>query len=171
MQSTTFTEIKRMDISSPSFVNNGFIPVQYTCDGVNISPGFNIRNIPVQTTSLAIIVEDPDAPINTWIHWLVWNIPVSEHIQENKIKGIEGLNDFCKHFYCGPCPMSGIHHYKFRFFALDTMLHLPPSSRKYQLDKAMSEHIIGYGELTAQYGRSVLVFDKKNKVFHENRNY
>ena len=129
------------------------IPRKFTCDGINVNPSFSISFIPQDAISLAIIMEDPDAPINTWIHWIVWNIPITHLIQENCNLGINGLNDFSKHFYCGPCPMSGSHHYIFKFYALDTVLNLHANTRSLQLEKAMAGHVVAYGEFTGFYKR------------------
>ena len=145
--------IKVLGVSSMAFINNGNIPKRYTCDGLNINPPLDISSIPLDAVSLAIIMEDPDAPINTWIHWLVWNIPVTHSLQENASRGVNGLNDFCKHFYCGPCPMSGTHHYVFKVYALDCLLNLHANTKKRELEKEMSDHILAYGELIGFYGR------------------
>ena len=145
--------IKVLGVTSMAFINNGNIPKRYTCDGLNINPPLDISSIPLDAVSLAIIMEDPDAPINTWIHWLVWNIPVTHSLQENASRGVNGLNDFCKHFYCGPCPMSGTHHYVFKVYALDCLLNLHANTKKRELEKEMSEHILAYGELIGFYGR------------------
>jgi Raf kinase inhibitor-like YbhB/YbcL family protein len=145
---------KEMDITSTVFQAGGMIPAKYTCDGENINPSLDIENIPAETKSLALIADDPDAPVATWVHWVVWNIPVTHHIKENKIHGMEGINDFQQHHYGGPCPPSGTHRYFFKVYALDTLLDLPVSTKKIQLEKAMSEHIIAFGELIGLYKRN-----------------
>jgi len=147
------TVISGMVISSKEIMESALMPKKYTCDGINVSPALDISFIPQGTLSLAIIMEDPDAPINTWIHWLVWNVPVTHVIPENLSKGNCGMNDFSKTTYCGPCPMSGKHRYVFKVYALDTLLELSPSARKSDLLKKMSGHILAYGELKARYGR------------------
>lgn len=147
-------DYKVLKITSDVFVENGYIPIKYTCDGENVSPPLTIDYLPSSAKSLAIIVEDPDAPIDTWVHWLIWNMPVSHYIKENKAHGREGVNDFSKHIYCGPCPLSGIHHYVFKVYALDTLLHLPENSKKIHLMREMSNHIVAYGELTGIYKRN-----------------
>lgn len=146
-------DYKRLDISSAVFKEGQLIPSKYTCDGANVNPSLEIKNIPVETKCLTVIVEDPDAPAGTWVHWVVWNIPVTHHIKENSVQGIEGINDFQKHQYRGPCPPSGTHHYYFKIYALDTLLELPVTTKKTQLEKAMSEHIIAFGELIGLYKR------------------
>ena len=142
-----------LEISSDVFSSNSFIPKKYTCDGENVSPPLTIDKIPKETKSLAIIFEDPDAPISTWVHWLTWNIPVTHYLKENKSFGKEGLNDFSKHFYCGPCPLNGTHRYVFKVYALDTILNMPENSKKHQLQRAMGDHIVAYGELVGIYKR------------------
>ena len=144
---------KKIDVSSAAFKENHFIPRQYTCEGININPSLNFLHIPKEAQSLAIIAEDPDAPSGTWVHWLMWNIPVIHHLKENSSPGIQGMNDFSKHIYCGPCPPKGTHRYFFKIYALDCILDLPVSSNKIHLEKAMSGHIIGFGELIGLYKR------------------
>ena len=113
-----------LQISSPAFSHLGSIPAKYACDGENISPPLIIQNIPDGCRSLVIIVEDPDAPAHTWVHWLAWNIPPVNQIEAGKRMGKEGLNDFGRSGYGGPCPPSGVHHYHFTVYALDDMLSL-----------------------------------------------
>lgn len=147
-------DYKKMEISSLAFKENELIPSQYTCDGIDVSPPLDIAGIPEETVCLAIIVVDPDAPVGNWVHWLAWNIPVTHHIKENEVHGVEGMNDFIQHHYGGPCPPAGTHRYFFKIYALDALLDLPRNSKKDQLEKAMSEHIIGFGELTGLYSRN-----------------
>jgi Raf kinase inhibitor-like YbhB/YbcL family protein len=143
-------------ISSPVFKNKQMIPQKYTCDGENINPPLQISDIPKETQSLALIVDDPDAPSGDWVHWLVWNInPKTQSIGENEIseKAIQGINDFNRQNYGGPCPPSGTHRYQFKIYALDTILDLPPSSRKKDLEKAMENHILDKDTLIGLYER------------------
>ncbi|MDP4283689.1 MAG: YbhB/YbcL family Raf kinase inhibitor-like protein [Bacteroidota bacterium] len=152
---TSAIDYKELYISSIAFQNNGMIPLKYTCDGSNINPPLNIENIPEEAKSLTLIVDDPDAPIGTWVHWVVWNIPVTHQIKENEIHGTEGLNDFQQHHYAGPCPPpSGTHRYFFKVYALNALLDLPSGTKKPQLEKAMSEYIIAFGELIGFYKRN-----------------
>lgn len=144
---------KQLRVTSPVFKENELIPAKYTCDDVNISPPIDIDHIPAETKCLALIVDDPDAPIGTWVHWVVWNMPVTHHIKENVVHGIEGINDFQQNNYGGPCPPSGTHRYFFKVYALNKLLDLPGNSKKIELEKAMSEHIIAFGELTGLYKR------------------
>lgn len=146
---------KQLKVTSPAFKENEMIPSKYTCDGVNVSIPLDIKHIPEEAKCLALIVDDPDAPIGVWVHWVIWDIPVTHHIKENEVHGTQGLNDFQQHYYGGPCPPSGTHRYFFKVYALDALLDLPANTKKLQLEKAMSEHIIAFGELIGLY--------KKNK--------
>ena len=155
-EATRAVDFKQLKVSSTAFKNEGMIPLKYTCDGNNVNPPLNIEHIPEDAKCLALIVEDPDALMGVWIHWVVWNIPVTHHIKENGIHGIEGINDFQQLHYGGPCPPSGTHRYVFKVYALDSLLDLPANTKKNQIEKAISEHIIGFGELIGLY--------KKNKL-------
>jgi Raf kinase inhibitor-like YbhB/YbcL family protein len=147
-------DYKLLIISSSVFKEGEMIPAKYTCDGTNINPPLAIAGIPEEAKSLAIIVDDPDAPAGTWVHWVAWNIPVTHHLKEDHVPGLEGINDFGDQHYGGPCPPSGTHRYFFKIYALDAILDLPVKTRKEQLERAMSEHIIGFGELTGLYKRN-----------------
>lgn len=144
---------KLLEIVSPAFKDGDKIPSRYTCEGANISPPINIPYIPSGVESLALVMEDPDATAGTWVHWVVWNIPVTHHLKENAVHGIEGINDFQRHQYGGPCPPSGMHRYFFKVYGLDTVLDLPPIAGKAQLEEAMSDHIVAFGEITGLYKR------------------
>lgn len=146
-------DYRKMEISSVAFKEGEMIPSKYTCDGENVNPPLDIKDIPEVSKCLAIIVDDPDAPIGTWVHWVVWNIPVTHHIKEHHVPGKEGVNDFQQHHYGGPCPPSGTHRYFFKVYALDEILDLPDDTKKYQLEKVMSEHIIAFGEIMGLYTR------------------
>jgi len=145
--------MKELRITSPVFKNNGFIPVKYTCEGDDVNPPLTIEGIPEGTKSLVLIVDDPDATMGTWDHWVVWNIPPVEKIEENSVPGTEGLNDFRRHSYGGPCPPSGTHRYFFKVYALDINLDLHPNSRKKDVEKAMKEHMLAKGEVIGLYRR------------------
>jgi Raf kinase inhibitor-like YbhB/YbcL family protein len=147
-------DFKLMKITSTSFRDNGPIPVKYTCDGINISPPLDIEHIPDEAKSLAIIADDPDAPIGTWVHWVMWNMPVTHHVKENQAHGTAGMNDFQQRQYGGPCPPSGTHRYFFKVYALDAILDLPADTNKLKLKKEMSDHIIAFGELVGVYKRN-----------------
>jgi len=144
-------------ISSNAFPNNGNIPSKYTCDGHDINPPLLIENVPQGSKSLVLIVDDPDAPMGTWVHWVVWNIsPQTKEIKENDTpKGASfGLNDFRKKSYGGPCPPSGTHRYFFKLYALDTALDLPAGAKKADTEKAMKGHIISQTQVIGLYKKS-----------------
>jgi Raf kinase inhibitor-like YbhB/YbcL family protein len=146
-------DYKVLNVSSPSFEAGHMIPIEYTCDGRNTNPPLEIEHIPHEARSLAIIMDDPDARYNPFVHWVIWNIPVTKHIHEGFNHGINGINDFGRTRYEGPCPPTGIHKYYIKVYALNGILDLPPGSSKKQLEKAMSDQIIAFGELTGQYQR------------------
>ena len=133
---------KILTVSSPSFEQFDYIPAKYTCDGINVNPEIIIENIPQETQSLSIIVDDPDGQIGTWIHWLAWNIAPSCNIKEHTQVANQGLNDFGLYKYCGPCPPFGTHRYFFKIYALDAKLNLSNNTNKHQLEKAIKPHII-----------------------------
>jgi len=147
---------KTMKISSPAFINNSFIPEKYTCDGENVSPPIQFEDLPENTQSLVLIVDDPDAPGGTFDHWLIWNIdPLAKQLREaEKLTQLtEGLNDFGSIGYKGPCPPSGTHRYFFRLFALDSKLNLPQGSTREELEKEMQGKIIDQAVLIGLYQR------------------
>ena len=148
--------MKGLQLVSPAFKNNEFIPEKYTCDGKDINPPLLIENIPSGTKSMALIVDDPDAPEGTWVHWVVWNIsPDTKEMKESSVPGgaQQGVNDFRKHEYGGPCPPSGTHRYFFKLYALDTMLNLGSKAKKSDLEQAMKGHILEKTELIGRYRR------------------
>jgi Raf kinase inhibitor-like YbhB/YbcL family protein len=150
------TKMATLKITSPAFQDNGYIPRQYTCDGNDVNPPLVIESVPAGTKSLAIIVDDPDAPAGTWVHWVLWNIdPNTQEIKENVVPtgAIPGRNDFGRHQYGGPCPPSGTHSYFFKVYALDTMLSISPNSTKADLEKAMKKHILAQGQVVGLYKR------------------
>ena len=149
----TFRDIVALHLSSPEFEINGFIPSRFTCDGANVNPPLDIYDIPPVAKSLALIVDDPDAPIRPWVHWVAWNIPVGTHIKEDTLLKEQGINDFRENRYDGPCPPYGIHRYCFKVYALDAPLKLTPQGGKNELEKAMQGHVLGYGELVGRYKR------------------
>jgi hypothetical protein len=146
--------MKELVVGSPAFENNKLIPLKYTCDGDNVNPPLTIEGVPSETKSLVLIVDDPDAPMGTWDHWIVWNIAPAKKIEENTVPGTEGVNDSRKHAYSGPSPPWGTHRYFFKVYALDTKLDLSPNSRKKDVEKAMQNHILAKGELIGLYRRS-----------------
>ncbi len=145
-----------MKLSSPAFNDNDFIPDSYTCDGENCNPPLNIAQVPRLTQSLALIVNDPDAPGGDWTHWLVWNLPpITSYVLPHQLPlgAREGLNDFGNTKYDGPCPPSGTHRYQFSLYALDSVLDLSPLTGKGGLIKAMRGRIIEKTILTALFHR------------------
>jgi len=145
-----------MKLTSSAFTNHQSIPVKYTCDGKNVNPPLTISDVPENAKSLVLIMDDPDAPMGTWVHWTVWNIdPKTKEISENSLLegAIEGITSFGKPGYSGPCPPSGTHRYFFKLYALDTSLSLPKTATKAELEKAMTGHIINTEELVGLYSR------------------
>ena len=150
-----------ISVSSSAFQEGGTIPAKYTCDGNDVSPPLKWTGVPEATKSLALISDDPDAPMGTWVHWVMWNIPPSaRELVENMPPKPElpdgsrqGISDFRRPGYGGPCPPSGVHRYYFRIYALDTVLDLSTSTRKADLLKAMKGHILAEGQLMGRYSR------------------
>jgi hypothetical protein len=151
-----FAKEVKMKISSTAFGHNDQIPKKYTCDGSDINPPLKFEGVPANARSLALIVDDPDAPAGTWVHWVVWNIdPKTSEIKENSVpKGaMQGMNDFRKHDYGGPCPPSGTHRYFFKLYALDTTLNIGAGARKTALESSMKGHILAEAQLIGLYER------------------
>lgn len=135
------------------FHNNEKIPVRYTCDGENIIPPLTISDIPSHAKTLAIIMDDPDAPSKIWVHWIIFNIPVSPpdiRVIDNSL-GKEGINDFKKVGYSGPCPPDGMHHYHFRVYALGDELALSRGATREEVEAEMQGKILGESELVGLY--------------------
>jgi Raf kinase inhibitor-like YbhB/YbcL family protein len=151
-----------LSISSPSFSSGGDIPKKFTCDGADVSPQLIWTEPPSGTKSLALLVDDPDAPAGNWNHWTLWNLPANTRgLPEgfsktpNLTNGTEqGKNDFRKTGYNGPCPPPGKpHRYFFNLFALDVKLDLKPGASKRELEDAMKGHILAQAEWMGRYGR------------------
>jgi len=148
-------------LQSPSFKNGEMIPSKHAYDKENISPAIYWSNIPSGTKSIALICEDPDAPVGNWVHWVIFNIPPTKKgLDENIPKveklpdgSIQGRNDYGKIGYGGPCPPSGTHRYFFKVYALDTMLNLQSGCLKSDLVRAMKGHILDEGEFYGNYRR------------------
>jgi len=138
-------------VRSAAFGDGGSIPPKYTCEGENVNPPLEISGLPENTKSLALIVEDPDAPKGVYDHWIVWNIPPNEAIRENSRPGVSGKNSFGNTGYGGPCPPSGSHRYFFKVYALDSDLKIQAGSDKKALQDAMKDHMLGSGELMGHY--------------------
>ncbi len=152
-----------MDLSSQAFKDGGNIPAVYTCDGKDINPPLEIRNVPQGARSLVLIVDDPDVPTSVrkdkmWVHWVVYNIPPeTSTIEENSIPlGIQGKGTGGKNRYEGPCPPDREHRYFFKLYALNSMLPLKPGATKEEVVEAMKTHILEETQLMGKYNR----FDK-----------
>jgi len=144
-----------MKIESPAFQNNEKLPPAYTCDGRGINPPLHLSGMPHDTKSMVLIVDDPDATIGTFDHWLLWNIPPeTTAIIEGQIpQGVVGENSIGKNDYMPPCPPSGEHRYTFKIYALDTLLAIPPSSTVKTVEKAMEGHVLDSAKLIGLYQR------------------
>lgn len=146
-----------MKITSSAFGNNEFIPQRFTCDGENLNPKIIIEDIPKESESLALIMEDPDAPAGSWTHWVLWNIPPEIDIIDEGIipeEATEGVNSSGSQNYQGPCPPTGTHRYVFRIYALRERLELSADSEKDDLIIAMEGLIIETAEIIGLYSRS-----------------
>jgi Raf kinase inhibitor-like YbhB/YbcL family protein len=154
--------VPALTLTSVDFNDGGLIPARYTCDGEDISPQLTISTPPTATKSLLLIVDDPDAPLRSFVHWVIFNLPISMtelpegvSTQPEKLqRAIHGANDFDKNAYGGPCPPQGKpHHYYFRVYALDTTLPLPEGATRSQVAQAAKGHILAAGKLVGLYGR------------------
>ena len=154
----TKMEIK---VKSSAFEDGGMIPKKYTCDGSDVSPPLSWEGLPEGTKSIALISDDPDAPMGTWVHWVLYNLsadakglPEGVPRKENLENGaLQGRNDFPNIGYGGPCPPGGTHRYFFKIYALDTMLNIPSGCTKKGLLNAMEGHILAQGQLMGKYKR------------------
>jgi Raf kinase inhibitor-like YbhB/YbcL family protein len=150
-----------MKLQSDSFSANGMIPMKYSCDGEAISPSLKWEDPPIETRSFTLIVDDPDAPNRTFVHWVLYDIPpqtrnLPEAVPSQPMpynNGIHGKNDYDRFGYGPPCPPNGTHRYFFKLYALDGPLGLEPGATKDQVEAAMSGHILGAAELIGQYKR------------------
>lgn len=152
----------KLQVGSDAFSNGQTIPEKYTCSGEDVSPPLTWSPPPAGTKSIAVIVEDVDAPGGTFTHWLLYNLPRIETVLAENIAKVEilddgrkqGVNDFGKIGYSGPCPPPGkLHRYYFKIFALDTPLNLPPGATAKDLLAAINHHVLGEGELMGTFGR------------------
>jgi Raf kinase inhibitor-like YbhB/YbcL family protein len=150
-----------MELTSTDIQEGGMIPIRFTCDGEDISPALQWSGVPENTKSFALICDDPDAPVGTWIHWVLFNIPGSVNNLDQGVNavesiengGIHGINDFRSLGYGGPCPPNGSHRYFFRLYALDTLLDIEPGCTKADLMEAMQRHVLDQATLMARYSR------------------
>ena len=153
--------IESLTLTSAAFKEGEMIPRRYSCDGADVSPPLEWNSVPPQTKSFALIADDPDAPMGTWVHWVIFNIPANLTALPEEVPTtsslqdgtLQGRNDFRKTGYGGPCPPGGTHRYYFKLYALDAMLKLPSGSTKADLLNAMEGHIIGKGQLMGKYSR------------------
>jgi Raf kinase inhibitor-like YbhB/YbcL family protein len=149
-------KMEKLTVTSAAFVEGAAIASKYTCDGQDVNPPLFIGATPAGTRSLALIMDDPDAPVGTWVHWVAWDIPPqTREIPENGIPAgaQQGHNSWSRNDYGGPCPPSGTHRYYFKLYALDTTLTLAPSTTKADLERAMKGHVIAAGQLMGTYKR------------------
>ncbi len=147
-------EMKTISVSSSAFINWGPIPSVYTCSDKDISPPLRFDHIPENVTSFSVFMTDIDAPSGDFVHWIIWNIPrnVTVLAAGQKSTYPQGTNDFGTIGYRGPCPpRGGTHRYSFVVYALDTMLDLDNGATKKQVEEAMKNHIVAYGQITGTY--------------------
>ncbi len=159
----TFHEASMLALESPAFMHEGTIPLPYTCDGSDLSPPLVWRNAPEETQSFVLIVDDPDAPDpaapqRTWVHWVLFNLPptlkgLPESVHTLPPGTREGLNDWNRKGYGGPCPPIGRHRYIHKLYALDTRLELPGTPTKAGVEHAMAGHILAQATLIGTYER------------------
>jgi len=148
-----------MKITSSAFSDGALIPIKYTCDGDDISPPLVWSDIPENTASFVLINDDPDAPVGTWDHWILFNLEgktteLAENVDLSKLAGVQlGHNNWRRNDYGGPCPPYGTHRYFFKLYALDMKLDLPAGSSKQDIEKAMAGHILAEAELLGRYKR------------------
>jgi Raf kinase inhibitor-like YbhB/YbcL family protein len=152
-----------LELKSDAFVNGQSIPAKYSCTGKNVSPALTWNDPPAGTHSFALIVDDPDAPVGTWVHWVLFNIPADERSLPEDLpvtgKNVDpnaiyfGKNSSGNTRYDGPCPPSGTHRYYFKLYALDSLVDLLPGATKDELLKAMQGHILAQGELMGTFSK------------------
>lgn len=144
-----------LTVSSPAFGANTMIPAKFTCEGASVSPALHLGEFPSQTKSLAIIVHDPDASRpGGFTHWVAFDIDPMQDIPEGFKGGVQATNGAGKTGYIGPCPPTGVHHYHFMVYALDTRLELTANTDKAGLEKAMKGHILAQGDLVGLYKKA-----------------
>ena len=136
------------------FKNNEMIPKKFTCQGEDINPKLVFEDVPKEAKSLALIMDDPDAPNQTVVHWVIYNMPITDKIDEDSSSGIEGSNSAGAVGYFGPCPPTGTHRYFFKLYALDAFLDLKKGASKEDLEIAMKGHVIGKAQIIGLYVKS-----------------
>nr|WP_237671461.1 YbhB/YbcL family Raf kinase inhibitor-like protein [Desulfomonile tiedjei] len=152
-----------IEIRSTAFEEGAMIPKLYTCDGKDISPALSWSGVPAEAKSIVLIMDDPDAPRGTWVHWLLFDIPADTKSLAENVPRVPSLPDGARHGnnswgskkigYGGPCPPSGTHRYFFKIYALDTKLDLKPGATVDQVQQAMKGHVIAEGQLMGKYKR------------------
>ncbi len=153
--------MEKISVSAEAFKEGEIIPREYTCDGDDISPSLSWKGVPANAKSIALVMDDPDAPGGTFVHWVLFNVPAGTQKLPKGMPGnetlpdgsLQGKTDFGRIGYGGPCPPGGTHRYYFRLYALDTRLNLQPGITRQQLDNAMKGHILATGELMGRYKR------------------
>ncbi|WP_034643392.1 YbhB/YbcL family Raf kinase inhibitor-like protein [Desulfovibrio inopinatus] len=149
-------------VTSPAFTSEADIPRHYTCDDANIFPGLSWSGIPLETQSISLVCDDPDAPHGLFVHGIIWNLPpetteLDEGLEPEAVEslgGMFGVNSYGRREYVGPCPPSGSHRYYFKVYALDCLLSLPATAMAHELEQAMQGHVLARGELMGRYSRS-----------------
>lgn len=149
------SQTSQLQITSSAFRHNQMIPREYTCQGEDINPPLEISGIPEGTKSLVLIMDDPDAPMGTWDHWLLYDIPPAGKIEENSIPGQQSRNSFGKLDYGGPCPPSGTHRYFFKLYALDAVSSFAKTPTKKELENFVQEHLLAKTELIGLYKKTL----------------
>lgn len=152
------TAMGTITVTSTAFKEGDMIPAKFTCDDRDLSPQLSWSNVPAGVKSIALICDDPDAPVGTWVHWVVFNIPATARELPEGVRAMpagakQGINDFRKLDYGGPCPPGGTHRYFFKLYALDAVLDLKEGVSKTALLKAMEGHILDQGQLMGKYKR------------------
>lgn len=149
-------------LTTTAFSEGGEIPKKFTCDGADTSPSLSWNDAPSGTQSFAMIADDPDAPVGTWTHWVIWNIPADKTALQEGVPKVEqssdgvrqGKNDFKRVGYGGPCPPAGKpHRYFFKLFALDGKLDVKPGASRSDLERAMKGHVLSQAQIFGKYGR------------------
>ncbi|MGH7700729.1 MAG: YbhB/YbcL family Raf kinase inhibitor-like protein [Gemmatimonadales bacterium] len=153
-----------MKLTSTAFADGATIPVKHTCDGPDVSPPLAWSEAPASTSGFALIMDDPDAPMGTWVHWVLWNLPgATTSLPEGVPKtetlkalsgALQGNNTWPKIGYYGPCPPPGKpHRYFFKLYALDAALNLKPGATKADIEKAIQGHVLEQAQVMGAYGR------------------
>jgi Raf kinase inhibitor-like YbhB/YbcL family protein len=149
-------------LTTTAFANGGAIPSKYTCDGIDVSPALRWNNSPAGTQTFALIADDPDAPVGTWTHWILWNIAGQTTALPEGVPKVggsgdgvrQGHNDFKRIGYGGPCPPPGKpHRYFFKLYALDIKLNVKTGAGREEVERAMKGHVLAETEWMGTYGR------------------